>query len=146
MASPYGRPADRAEAASTANSNQGWPASEARNCCPATPVAPTTATRRFRMARPSIRAALSGVNRRLPTSVERLLANAREPGARRLEDVLRRAAADQHVQVAVAGKGSHRRARAAVGLGRVVHALHPLGAESRAREGEDGQRVARAWR
>src|SRR6266446_3657840 len=48
-------------------------------------------------ARPSIRAPPSGVKPSLRTSVERRLASAREPGARRLEDLLRRAAADQHV-------------------------------------------------
>src|SRR3989442_12668621 len=70
------------------------------------------------------------------------LASAREPGARRLEDVLRRAAADQHVEVAIAGKVVHDGGRAAVGHSGTVHALYPLGAEARAREGEDGQRAA----
>src|SRR5579863_1654541 len=37
-------PAERLDAASLRISNIGCPASEARNCCPARPVAPTTAT------------------------------------------------------------------------------------------------------
>mgnify|MGYP003693714503 CR=1 FL=1 len=37
-------PAERSDAASATTSNEGWPASAARNCCPATPVAPMTAT------------------------------------------------------------------------------------------------------
>src|SRR2546426_3448577 len=138
MASPYGRPAERAEAASTATSNQGWPASEARNCCPATPVAPTTATRRFRMSAAEYPGDPCGSQ---PEAADERggagSTAAREPGTRRLEDVVRRAAADQHVQVAVAGKAAHGRARAAVELGRLAHALHPLGPEGRAREGED---------
>src|SRR5207247_8550939 len=81
-----------------------------------------------------------------PPSRVTLLVCAREPGARGLEDALRRTAADQHVEVAIAGKVVHDGGRAAVGLGRLVHALHPLGAEARAREGEDGQRAARARR
>jgi hypothetical protein len=37
-------PAERSDAASAMTSNEGWPASAARNCCPTTPVAPMTAT------------------------------------------------------------------------------------------------------
>src|SRR6185436_15281261 len=44
IASAYVFPAERSEAARAVTSNQGWSFIAARNCCPAIPVAPTTAT------------------------------------------------------------------------------------------------------
>src|SRR5665213_1102686 len=52
MASLYSLPAERSLAARATTSNWGCPARDAKDCCPATPVAPMTATFFFFMAFP----------------------------------------------------------------------------------------------
>src|SRR5262245_23928124 len=59
-ASRYGRPADRSDAATSATSNQGWPASSCTNRCPTAPVAPRTATGIFAMSNFTLRSARPG--------------------------------------------------------------------------------------
>src|SRR5262245_11912473 len=72
----YVLPAERSEAASFTTSNQGCPSSATRHCCPAMPVAPTTATRffmaRFLSAPKRARPATTGRWSRAPFGSERL--------------------------------------------------------------------------
>src|SRR5438093_8268885 len=76
-------------------------------------------------------------------STSRVLASL-EPRERGLEDLLRCAAGDEDIQVAVARELAHLRAGAAIGARRRTHAIHPCCAHVRAREGEHGERCP--WR